>query len=125
SMYRFPYLASHAYLSADVDSASDPARLVRALAEGDTLSVQLAALESETAAAIERGLRHALDDAALGESRVSIANDLAPLLEARQRNALDMLPVYEGVTEVLTQRESAQDGDDFVGPEQPTEDMVP
>ena len=207
SMYRFPYLASHAYLSADVDSPSDPARLVRALAEGDTLSIQLAALESETAAAIERGLRRALDDAALGENRVSIANDLVSLLEARerwseaavvlaeegdrsldantdlgraarnylkahdfraaeqsllaallrtpeqgqlyrdlavevyaargdfplaervieagQRNALDMLPVYEGVTEVLTQRESAQDGDAFVGPEQPTEEMVP
>src|SRR5207253_199926 len=37
SMYRFPYLASHAYLSADVDSAADPARLVRALAEGARL----------------------------------------------------------------------------------------
>ena len=207
SMYRFPYLASHAYLSADVDSASDPARLVRALAEGDTLSIQLAALESETAAAIERGLRRALDGAALGENRVSIANDLVSLLEARerwsdaatvlaeegdrsldantdlgraarnylkardfgsaeqslltallrtpeqgqlyrdlavevyaargdfplaeqvieagQRNALDMLPVYDGVTEVLARRESAQDDDDFVGPEMPTEDMVP
>src|SRR5438093_160877 len=207
SMYRFPYLASHAYLSADVDSPSDPARLVRALAEGDTLSIQLAALEAETAAAIERGLRRALDDAALGENRVSIANDLVSLLEARerwseaaavlaeegdrsldantdlgraarnylkahdfraaeqsllaallrapeqgqlyrdlavevyaargdfplaervieagQRNALDMLPVYEGVTEVLTQHESARDSDDFVAPEQPTEEMVP
>jgi len=29
------------------------------------------------------------------------------------------------VTEVLTQRESVQDGDDFVGPEQPTENVIP
>src|SRR5207244_3652297 len=85
SMYRFPYLASHAYLSAEVDSASDPARLVRALAEGDTLSIQLAALDGETAAAVERGLRRARDDASLGSTRASIANDLAALFEARER----------------------------------------
>src|SRR5207244_8012719 len=47
------------------------------------------------------------------------------VIEAGQRNALDMLPVYEGVTEVLTQRESARADDRVVGPEQPTEDMVP
>ena len=194
SMYRFPYLASHAYLSADVDAASDPARVVRALAEGDTLSIQLAALESGSAAAIERGLRRALNDASLGSTRASIANDLVALLEARerwaeaatvladegdrsldantdlgraarnylkahdfgsaeqsllaallrtpeqgqlyrdlavevyaargdfplaervieagQRNALDMLPVYDGVTEVLARRESSRADDD-------------
>ena len=199
SMYRFPYLASHAYLSADVDSTSDPARLVRALAEGDTMAIRLATLEPATSNAIERGLRRALDGVAAGESRTSIANDLVALLEARerwtdaavvladegersldadtnlsraagdylkakqyaaaeqnllaallrtpeqghlyrdlavevyaargdfplaerviaagQRNALDMLPVYDAVTEVLTRRESAQaDDDDFVGP---------
>jgi len=47
------------------------------------------------------------------------------VIEAGQRNALDMLPIYDGVTEVLTQRESVQDGDDFVGPEQPTENVIP
>ena len=199
SMSRFPYLASHAYLSADVDSTSDPGRLVRALAEGDTMAIRLATLEPATSNAIERGLRRALDGVAAGESRTSIANDLVALLEARerwtdaavvladegersldadtnlsraagdylkakqyaaaeqnllaallrtpdqghlyrdlavevyaargdfplaerviaagQRNALDMLPVYDAVTEVLTRRESAQaDDDDFVGP---------
>ena len=47
------------------------------------------------------------------------------VIEAGQRNALDMLPVYDGVTEVLTRRESAQDDDDFVGPELNNEELVP
>src|SRR5439155_493537 len=69
SMSRFPYLASHAYLSAEVDSTSDPGRLVRALAEGDTMAIRLATLEPPTSDAMGRGLRRAVERVGAGQSR--------------------------------------------------------
>jgi tetratricopeptide (TPR) repeat protein len=55
------------------------------LADGDTVAVRLAGLDDAMAAAIERGLRRALDLALDGTTRTGIANDLATLLEARER----------------------------------------
>lgn len=86
SMYRFPYLVSHAYLSPDLESdAHDPHQIVRALIEGDTLPVRLVSLAADESAAIERGLRRALDDHAMGEERAAIVDDLVSVLEARER----------------------------------------
>ena len=48
SIYRFPYLVSHAYLTGDSGDLSfgDPGQLVHALVDGDTLKTRLATLES-------------------------------------------------------------------------------
>jgi Tfp pilus assembly protein PilF len=201
SMRRFPYLASHGYLSPELDpSQQDAKRLIRALAEGDTMTIRLASLDADMAEAIDRGLVQAQADAAEGDERAAVVNDRVTLLEARerwgeaaalleaeagnsasagtalaraaqnylkareyaaaeqsllaavvrmpdagdlyrdlavdvyaargdyemaenvldagQRNAVDMLPVYDGVTEVLQRRESAR-SDDLVGPAAP------
>src|SRR5439155_14333985 len=40
------------------------------------------------------------------------------VLKAGERNAIDMLPIYDGVTEVLARRESTH-VEDFVGPAAP------
>ncbi len=86
SIYRFPYLASHAFLGPDVQpKPGDRARLIRALAEGDTLGMRLATLEPDVADAVERGLTRALDDAGPGDERATIVNDRVTLLEARER----------------------------------------
>jgi tetratricopeptide (TPR) repeat protein len=86
SMYRFPYLVSHAYLSPDLESGThEPKQLVRALVEGDTLPVRLASLGPEETAAIERGLRHALDERIMGDERAAVVADLVSVLEARER----------------------------------------
>ncbi len=189
SMRGLPALASHAYLSPQLQPRTrDAARVLRALAEGDTMTVRLASLDATTSGAIDRGLRRALDEAPAGVERADILDDLATLLEAREqwtdaasllsseaertvdggsnlaraahdslkagdlgaaeqsllaavirtpdqgdlyhdlavevyaargdfslaeavldageRNAVDLLPVYDGVTKVLTQRES-------------------
>ncbi len=86
SMLRFPYLVSHDYLSTETALTSrTPAELLRALADGDTLPVRLASLDDATAGAIERGLARALATMAPGKVRSSVLNDLALLLEARER----------------------------------------
>jgi len=75
SMFRFPSLSSHAYLSA----ASERDR--QGIADDDP-SGRLAALDAEMAEAIGRGLERALGSAAGGE-RTAIVEDLASMLEAR------------------------------------------
>ncbi len=86
AMYRFPYLVSHAYLSPDLESdAHEPSQVVRALIEGDTLPVRLVSLDPVESEAIERGLRRALDDHAVGDERAGIVADLVSILEARER----------------------------------------
>ncbi|MEO6030145.1 MAG: O-antigen ligase family protein [Candidatus Binatia bacterium] len=88
SMFRFPYLVSHDYMSTATElGARTPAALLRALADGDTVPVRLAALDDVTAGAIERGLTRALTDMPPGDTRAGILNDLALLLEARARFA--------------------------------------
>ncbi len=191
AMFRFPYLVSHAYVGPDADLGELRREgLIREIADGNSIPVHLAVLDPQAAGAIEKGLRRALEQAPGGEARAAIVDDLATLLEARerwweaaallhaeaeqstavderlaraardfmkakddwsaeevllaavlhapergdlyqqlavdvyaargdfptaetvlhagQRNALDMRPVYEGVTEVLSQRESAR-----------------
>jgi O-antigen ligase/tetratricopeptide (TPR) repeat protein len=88
SMFRYPYLVSHAYLSPESDvvprGASD---WLRVLADGDTMAVRLAGLDEAMAGAIERGLTRALEAAPDGVVRAGIVDDLATLLEARERFA--------------------------------------
>jgi O-antigen ligase/tetratricopeptide (TPR) repeat protein len=86
SMFRYPYLVSHAYLSPESDVVPrGPNDWLRVLADGDTIAVRLAALDAAMAGAIERGLTRALEVAPDGVTRAGIVDDLATLLEARER----------------------------------------
>ena len=86
SMFRFPSLASHAYLGpADQLEPRDAGQLIHALDGGDVLDVRLAALEDEMAEAIGRGLDRAMREPTTGEERAAIVENLAALLEARGR----------------------------------------
>lgn len=88
SMFRYPYLVSHDYMRTTLPLAGrSAAERLRALADGDTVPVRLAALDDLTAGAIERGLGRALDATPPGAMRAGILNDLALLLEARDRHA--------------------------------------
>ncbi len=89
SIYRFPYLVSHAYLSPEGAELTprNTAQMIRALADGDTMTVRLSALDDDMAAAIERGLQRALDRIEGGEERVTIVDDLVTLMEVRGRFA--------------------------------------
>ncbi len=75
SMFRFPSLSSHAYLS----PASERDR--QGIADDDP-NGRLSALDAEMAEAIGRGLERALASPAGGE-RTPIVEDLASMLEAR------------------------------------------
>src|SRR5204863_7003386 len=49
SMFRYPYLVTHDYMStATTFTARTPAEMLRALADGDTVPVRLAALDAAT-----------------------------------------------------------------------------
>src|SRR5207237_417886 len=86
SMFRFPSLASHAYLGpAGQLEPHDAGQLIQALDEGDVLGLRLAALEDAMAEAIGRGLDRALREPPPGDERAAIVEDLATLLEARGR----------------------------------------
>jgi hypothetical protein len=88
SMFRYPYLVSHDYMRTTLPlTGRTSAERLRALADGDTVPVRLAALDDVTAGAIERGLGRALDATPPGAMRAGILNDLALLLEARDRHA--------------------------------------
>lgn len=88
SMFRYPYLVSHDYMRTTLPlTGRTSAERLRALADGDTVPVRLAALDDVTAGAIERGLGRALDATPPGAVRAGILNDLALLLEARDRHA--------------------------------------
>ncbi len=104
SMFRYPYLVSHDYMStATTFTARTPAEMLRALADGDTVPVRLAALDDATAAAIERGLSRALTSTPPGTTRTVILNDLALLLEARARFA-------DAATLLRTEAQLSHDG---------------
>jgi O-antigen ligase/tetratricopeptide (TPR) repeat protein len=190
SMFQFPYLVSHAYLSPDSDTAPRSAgQLIRTLVDGDTMAVRLETIDDGMAGAIQRGLERAADTDTGGPRHTGIVLDLVTLLEVRgqwadaaarlraeadrgaasaayfaraardylkardpdsaegallaallhtpeagnlyrqlavevyasrgdfdmaatvlkagERNALDMLPIYRGVTELLTRRQAA------------------
>ena len=84
SMFEFPYLVSHAYLSPDSDTAPRSAgQLIRTLADGDTIAVRLEALDDGMAGAVQRGLERAADADAVGSRHASIVRDLVTLLEVR------------------------------------------
>jgi tetratricopeptide (TPR) repeat protein len=87
SIYRFPYLVSHAYLSPDGTELvpRDTGQIIRALADGDTMTVRLSALPGEMADAIQRGLERALDRIDVTDERVGVVDDLVLLLEVRGR----------------------------------------
>lgn len=88
SMFRYPYLVSHAYLGPASDVVTRGAgEWLRVLAEGDTLALRLAALDDALASAIRRGLERALAASADGPVRAAIVDDLATLLEAREHFA--------------------------------------
>jgi hypothetical protein len=97
SMFRYPMLATHAYLDPEsgIFPPASPAQLVRELVEGETLSARLAMLDPAMADAIERGLRLALDANPGGDTHAAIARDVVTLLEARGRwaEAADTLRV--------------------------------
>jgi len=87
SIVRIPYLTSHQFLSPEAGEPAfrDAAQRRRPLLDGDTLNVRLATLHARAAGAIERGLRRALDGVLGGPGRTAIVDDLATLLEARDR----------------------------------------
>jgi O-antigen ligase/tetratricopeptide (TPR) repeat protein len=86
SMRRLPGLAAHAYLSPETRLAThEPAQLLRSLTDGDTVQLRVAGLVPELAGAVEHGLTRALDDAAAGPDRTAVVDDLATLLEVRER----------------------------------------
>jgi hypothetical protein len=86
SFVRFPSLSRHAFLGPEVPIApGDTAFVIRALADGDTLSVRLARLDPALAAAIERGLDRALARIPPGARRADIVADRVALLEAGER----------------------------------------
>src|SRR5439155_5829545 len=86
SIFRFPYLESHAYLSPYLGpELSDAGQVIRALVEGHTLTVRLVRLEPAMVAAIERGLARALDRVQAGDARAATLDSLVTLLEARGR----------------------------------------
>ena len=88
SMFRYPYLVSHAYLSSESDVIPrGAADWLRVLADGDTMAVRLSGLDERMAGAIERGLTRALAVAPDGDTRAGIVDDLATLLESRERFA--------------------------------------
>ncbi len=104
SMFRYPYLVSHAYLSPDSDVIARGARdWLRVLADGDTIAVRLAALDERMAGAVERGLRRALAAAPDGPVRAGIVDDLATLLESRGRFA-------EATAHLRAEAERSEDG---------------
>jgi len=103
-MFRYPYLVAHDYLSTATTLAGrTPAEMLRALADGDSVPVRLAALDDTTARAIERGLARALTDTSPSTNRTGILNDLASLLEARERWA-------DAATLLRTEAAQSQDG---------------
>jgi len=73
------------------------------LADGDTVAVRLAVLDDPMAEAIERGLRRALAVAPDGEIRSGIVDDLATLLESRERYA-------DAATHLRTEAARTDDG---------------
>jgi O-antigen ligase len=94
SLYRFPYLVSHAFLGADTElTPSDGPYVVRALADGDVVTAHLASLDPALTDAIAHGLDRALAEAPAGATHTSIVTDRVTLLEARERwvDAADML----------------------------------
>jgi Flp pilus assembly protein TadD len=108
SMRRFPYLVSHYYMSGDAAlTGRTPAELLRALADGDTVPVRLAALDEPIADSIERGLRRALADQPPGGIRSGIVTDLAQLLEARERHV-------DAATLLRAEADQSRDGRTFL-----------
>jgi Flp pilus assembly protein TadD len=104
SMFRYPYLVSHDYLSsATTFAARTPQEMLRALADGDTMPVRLASLDDPTARAVERGLTRALAETSPGTNRTDILSDLASVLEARERFA-------DAATLLRTEASQSQDG---------------
>jgi O-antigen ligase len=86
SLYRFPYLASHAFLGPDAAlTSSEGPYVVRALADGDIVTAHLVSLDPALTDAIARGLDRALAEATAGEKHTSIVADRVTLLEARER----------------------------------------
>lgn len=86
SFARFPAFSWHAFLAPEIASGATKSRdLIRALAAGDAMTVQLADLDPAIAAAIERGFDRALANPPAGASRSRIVTDRIALLEARGR----------------------------------------
>jgi O-antigen ligase len=87
SMFRYPTLGTHAYLDPESDMfpPANSEQLVRELVEGETLGARLAMIDDAMAAAIERGLRRALEAHPGGDMHGAIAQDVVTLLEARGR----------------------------------------
>ena len=94
SLYRFPYLVSHAFLGPGAPlTPSEGPYVVRALADGDIVSAHLASLDPALSDAIARGLDRALTEGPVGGTHTDIVADRVTLLEARERwvEAADML----------------------------------
>jgi O-antigen ligase len=94
SLYRFPYLISHAFLGPSAElSPSEGPYVVRGLADGDIVTAHLASLDPALTDAIARGLDRALAEARVGGKHIDIVADRVTLLEARERwaEAADVL----------------------------------
>jgi O-antigen ligase/tetratricopeptide (TPR) repeat protein len=94
SLYRFPYLVSHAFLGSAAElTPGDGPYVVRALADGDFVTAHLASLPPALTDAIARGLDRALAETPAGEKHTGIVADRVTLFEARERwaEAADML----------------------------------
>lgn len=108
SMRRYPWFQAHTYLTLPLEAPSGdptPEETLRSLTEPDALSTQLATLDPEMAAAIERGLRRAMDERLGGSERTQIVDQLATLLELRERwaDAGELLREEAGISTEQTE----------------------
>lgn len=109
SMFRYPTLATHAYLDPESEMfpPANSEQLVRELVEGETLSARLTLLDADLADAIEKGLRRALEANPGGDMHAAIARDVVTLLESRGRWA-------EAADTLRTQGELSMDDSDLL-----------
>lgn len=88
SMRRYPWFRSHTYLTygdGTDEGAPTAAEAIRTLTEPDSLNARLASLDPQMAGALERGLRRALAESLGGPDRARIVDQIATLLELRER----------------------------------------
>jgi len=87
SMRRYPWFPAHTYLTYEDATPTEPSaeETIRSLTDPDPLHVRLTNLDPQMAAAIESGLRRALGETLGGSLRSEIVDQLALLLERRER----------------------------------------
>ena len=88
SMFRYPYLVMHGYLSLavqpDRSTDIDLSQALRRLDQPVTMQSRIASIDPQVAESLEQGLRRAMDEPSVGiRSRPKITEELAQFLETR------------------------------------------